>query len=182
MARVRVLHTTLALLVVLAGCSGFTGGGTPTPTGHDLSISISNEHDVGYEVRVTAVPARVEGIEVTYENSTTHRFDVASFDALPETALRNATAIATTDFAELSREFTVGPNEGIGTTVDGVPANATVVYFVLRSSGPSTVRGEGVVRCSPDTENTELAVTVRPDGSLHSAVTCSDDPERYGRA
>lgn len=174
---VRVLHAALALLVVLAGCSGFSGGGTPTPAEHDLSISISNEHDVGYEVRVTAVPAQADEIEVTYENGTTHRFDVASFDALPETALRNATGIATTDSAELSRTFSVGPNEGIGTTINGVPANATVVYFVLPSNGPSTVRGAGVVRCSPDTENTELAVTIRPDGSLHSAVTCSDDVE-----
>jgi hypothetical protein len=173
---VRVLHAALALLVVLAGCSGFSGGGTSTPAGHDLSISVSNEHDVGYEVRVAAIPAEVEGIEVTYENGTTHRFDVASFDALPETALRNATAVATTDSEELSREFVVGPNEGIGTTIDGVPANATVVYFVLPSSGPSTVRGAGVVRCSPDTENTELALRIRPDGSLHSALTCSDGP------
>jgi hypothetical protein len=171
---VRVLHAALVLLVVLAGCSGLPGDETPTPAEHDLSISVSNEHDVGYEVRVTAVPAQVEEIEITYENGTTHRFDVVSFDALPETALRNATAISTTDPAELSREFTVGPNEGIGTTIDGVSANATVVYFVLPSSGPSTVRGAGVIRCSPDTENTELAVTVRPDGSLHSAVTCSD--------
>ena len=169
---VRVLHIALALLVVLAGCSGLPGNETPAPTEHDLSVSISNEHDVGYEVGVTAIPAQVEGIEVTYENGTTHRFDVA----LPETALRNATAVATTDSAELSRAFSVGPNEGIGATVEGVPANATVVYFVLPTSGPSTVRGAGVVRCSADTENTELAVTVRPDGSLHSAVTCSDDP------
>lgn len=174
---VRVLHAGLVLLVVLAGCSGFSGPGTPTPAEHDLSVSVSNEHDVGYEVRVTAVPAQVEGIEVTYENGTTHRFDVASFDALPETALRNAAGISAPDSTEISRTFTVGPNEGIGTTIDGVPANATVVYFVLPSSGPSTVRGAGVVRCSPDTETTELAVTVRPDGSLHSAVTCSDDPE-----
>ena len=171
---VRVLHAALALLVVLAGCSGFSGGGTPTPAEHDLSVSVSNEDDVGYEFRVTAVPARVEGIEVTYENGSTHRFDVSSFDALPETALRNATAVDAGGQGR-SETFRVGPNEGFGTTLEGVPANATVVYFLLPASGPQTVRGAGVVRCSSDTAHTDLSVTVRPDGSVHSAVTCRDD-------
>ena len=174
---VRVLQAVLALLVLLGGCSALPGNGTPTPAEHDLSISISNDHDVRYEIRVTAVPPQVEGIEVTYENGSTHRFDVSSFDALPGTALRNATAIDAGGPADLSRTFTVGPSEGIGTTVDGVPANATVVYFVLPASGPGSLRGAGVVRCGPDTGNTALTVEIRSDGSMHSSVVCSDTPE-----
>jgi len=173
---VRLLHALVALLVVLAGCSGLPGGGTPTPAGQDLSVTVSNEHDEPYVVRLTAVPAEVAGIEVTYENGSTRRFEVASFDALPRTALRNATAVATTGPAGLSREFAVGPGEGVGTTLEGAPANATVVFFVLLEDGRETVRGTGVVRCAPDAETTELVVRIRPDGSLHSSVACRDGP------
>lgn len=171
---VRALHGLVALLVVLAGCSALPGGGTPAPSEHSLSVTISNEHDVSYTVRVTALPAQVEGLEVAYENGSTRRFEVSSFDALPPTALRNATAIATTDSRELSREFAVSPAEGIGTTLEDVPANSTVVYFVRQEGRPETVRGVGVVRCTADTENTELGIRIGPDGSLHSSVTCSD--------
>jgi hypothetical protein len=166
----------LVLIAVLAGCSSLPDAGTPEPSEHALSVTVSNEHDVAYLVRMTAVPAGAEGLEVTYENGSTHRFDVASFDALPETALRNATAVATGEPGERSREFTVGADEGFGTTVEDVPANATVVYFVLAEDGSATTRGAGVVRCSPDTATTELALRIRPDGSLHSSVTCSDEP------
>lgn len=164
------------LLVVLSGCAGYSGGGTPTPSEHSLSVSVSNDHDVTYEVRVTAVPAQVEELEVTYENGSTHRFEVASFDALPSTALRNATAIDATGAEELSRTFAVGPSEGIGTTLEGVPANATVVYFVSEAGAPQGLRSAGVIQCTDDTENTELGIRIRPDGSLRSSVTCSDEP------
>jgi len=174
---VRVLHGVVALLVVLAGCSGLPGSGTPTPTGQELSVTVSNEHDERYVVRLTAVPAGVAGIEVTYENGSTRRFEVASVDALPRTALRNATAVDSTGPAGRSREFAVGPDEGVGTTLEGVPANATVVYLVLLEDGRETLRGAGVVRCGPDAESTELVVRIRPDGSLQSSVTCRDDPE-----
>jgi hypothetical protein len=172
---VRLLHGVAALLIVLAGCSGAPGG-TPTPSGHDLSVAVSNEHDASYVVRVTAVPADVEGIEVTYGNGSVRRFEVQSFDALPRTALRNATAVAATGPAGLSRELAVGPGEGIGTTIEGVPADATVVYFVLPGDEPETARGAGVVRCTPGAGTTELVVRIRPDGSLHSSVTCRDAP------
>lgn len=173
----RALHALLALLVALAGCSALPGAGTPEPPEHSLSVTVSNGHDVRYEVRVAAVPPQVDGIEVTYENGSTHRFDVSSFDALPGTALRNATAVDAGGSADLSRTFTVGPNEGIGTTVDGVPPNATVVYFLLPASGPGTLRGAGVVYCGPGAGNTALTVEIRPDGSTHSSVVCSDTPE-----
>lgn len=172
---VRALHGLVALLVVLAGCAGYSGGGTPTPQEHSLSLSVSNEHDVAYDVGVTAIPARVEGIEITYGNGSTARYEVRSFDALPRTALRNATAVASGSPEELSRTFTVGPSEGIGTTLDGVPANATVVYFVVPTDRPSEIRGAGVVHCTADTENTELGIRIRPDGSLHASLACSDD-------
>lgn len=171
----RVL-AVLALIVVLAGCGALPGDGTPGTPDRSLSVTVSNEHDVGYLVRVTAVPAQVETVEVTYENGSSHRFDVASLDALPPTALRNATAVATGEPGELSREFTVGPDEGFGTTVEDVPANATVVYFVLAEGDSTAVRGAGVVRCANDTSTTDLALRIRADGSLHSSLTCSDEP------
>ncbi len=165
----------MAILVALAGCAGYSGGGTPTAADHSLSVSVSNEHDATYEVRVTAVPARIDGIEVTYENGSTARYEVRSFDALPPTALRNATAVDATGTEEPSRTFTVGPAEGIGATIDAVPANATVVYFVLPTDGPSRIRGAGVVRCAADAGSTDLALRIHSDGSLHSSLTCTDD-------
>ena len=171
----RALHGAVVLLIILAGCSAIPGSRTPLSPDHSVSITIANNHDEPYTVRVTPLPPEVDGLEVTYENGSTRRFDVSSFDALPRDSLRNATGIATTVSEERTEEFTVGPSEGIGTTLEDVPANATVVYFVLPASGPERVRGAGVARCTADTENTELAITIRPDGSLHSAVTCSDD-------
>ncbi len=172
---VRTLHATVALLVVLAGCAALPGDGSPDTPQHTVSITVSNDHNESYRVRVSTIPPDVEGLEVTYENGSTHRFDVSSFDALPRNGLRNATAIATTDSRELTREFTVGPAEGIGATLEGVPANATVVYFVLLDSGQHPVRSAGVVRCTSDTETTDLEIVIRADGSLHSSVTCSDE-------
>jgi hypothetical protein len=171
----RIFPVTVALLVVLAGCGALPGDGSPDKTQHTVSIGISNDHNESYVVRVNAIPPEVEGLEVTYENGSTHRFDVSSFDSLPRDGLRNATAIATTDSRELTREFTVGPTEGIGATLEDVPANATVVYFVLQDGGRQTVRGAGAARCSSETETTDIEIVIRPDGSLHSSVTCSDD-------
>lgn len=172
---VRTLYATVAVLVVLAGCGALPGGGSPDSPQQTVSIRISNNHNESHVVRVSTIPPEVEGLEVTYENGSTHRFDVSSFDALPRDGLRNATAIATTDSTGLTREFTVGPAEGIGTTLEDVPANVTVVYFVLQNNDHQTVRGAGVAQCSSDTATTDLEIVIRPDGSLHSAVTCSDD-------
>ena len=171
---VRTLYATVAVLVVLAGCGALPGGGSPDVPKHTVSIGISNDHDESHVVRVSTIPPEVEGLEVTYENGSTRRFDVSSFDALPRGGLRNATAIATTGSTGLTREFTVGPAEGVGATLEDVPANATVVYFVLQNNDHQTARGAGVARCSSDTATTGLEIVIRPDGSLHSSVTCSD--------
>ncbi|MFC7095892.1 hypothetical protein [Halobaculum marinum] len=173
---VRALYATVAILVVLAGCGAVPGDGTPDAPQHTVSIDISNEYNESHVVRVTTIPAAVEGLTVTYESGSTQRFDVSSFDALPREGLRNATAIATTDSAELTREFQVGPANGISATLEDAPPNATVVYFVLQDGAPQTVRGVGVAQCSAGTQSTDIEIVIRPDGALHSTVTCSDDP------
>ncbi|SFG86940.1 hypothetical protein SAMN04488063_3161 [Halopelagius inordinatus] len=172
---VRTLYATVAVLVVLAGCGAIPGDGSPNVPQHTVSIAVSNNHDESYVVRASAIPPEVEGLEVTYENGSTHRFDVTSFDALPRDELRNATAIATADSTDLTREFAVGPAEGIGGTLDDVSANVTVVYFVLQNGDNHTARGAGVVQCSSDVETTDLEIVIRPDGSLRSSVTCRSD-------
>jgi len=58
-------------------------GGSPDVPQHTVLIGISNNHDESHVVRVSTIPPKVEGLEVTYENGSTHRFDVSSFDALP---------------------------------------------------------------------------------------------------
>jgi hypothetical protein len=75
----------------------------------------------------------------------------------------------------MTREFTVRPTEGIGATLEDVPANATVVYFVLQDTGHRTVRSAGVARCGTNSGTTDLDIVIRPDGSIHSSVTCSDE-------
>lgn len=173
----RTLHATVALLVVVAGCGALPGDGAPDAPQRTVSVDISNEHSERYRVTVSALPPEIEGLEVTYENGSTRRFAVSSFDALPRDGLRNATAVTTTDSRALTREFTVRPTEGIGATLDDAPANATVVYFVRQEPGRQVVRGAGVVRCGAGTETTHLAVRIRSDGSLHSSVTCSGPVE-----
>lgn len=174
---VRILHATVTLLVLLAGCAALPGGESRDTHQHTVSITVSNNHDESHVVRVTTIPHTVEGLEVTYENGSTHSFDVSSFDALPRNGLRNATAIDTTDSRELTKEFTVEPAAGVGATFESAPANATVVYFVLRDSDHHPVRSVGVVRCTSDTEATDLEVIIRPDGSVHSAVTCRTEAD-----
>jgi len=172
---VRVLSPTVALLVVLAGCSAVPGNESPSVPDHRISITIANNHDTSYVFRVTTIPPDVEGIEITYENGSTRAFDVSSFDGLPEEALRNATATTTAGGEDLSKQFTVPPSGGFGTSIRGVPGDSVTVYFVSPADEPETARSVGVVRCDRDTKNTELAVTIRLDGSLHAAVTCTDD-------
>ena len=161
---VRTRYVTVAVLVMLAGCGALPGGGSPDVPQHTVSIEISNNHNESSVVRVSAIPPEIDGLEVTYENGSTRHFGVSSFDALPRERLRNATAVTTTDSRELTREFTVGPTAGIGATLEDVPANATVVYFVLQDGGHQTVRGAGVARCSSDTETTDLEIVIHPDG------------------
>jgi hypothetical protein len=166
----RARHALVALLVVLGGCA-VPADGPPTATGNDVRVTVSNEHDERSLVRVTALPPTVDGVEVTYENGSTRRFDVPSFDALPNGSLRNATDVAPVAAERPSAEFAVDPSAGVGTTLEDVPANATVVYFLLTADG-RRVRAAGVVRCTPDVEVTDLTVRIRPDGSVHSAVSC----------
>jgi hypothetical protein len=171
-----MVRTRLALVVLLvatAGCSSLPGDATDTPAGQDVSITIRNDHDRSYTVAVRTVPTGVEGIAVTYENGSTRTFDVPSLDALPRRALRNATDVVAIGGSGVAQEFQVGPNGGLGTTLENVSADASVVYFVRSGTGPGDLRGVGVVRCSADT-TTDLAITIRGDGSLDSRVTCGD--------
>jgi hypothetical protein len=169
----RALPAVVTLLVVLAGC-GVPASGPPAATDHDVAVSVSNDHDEPALVRVTALPPAVDGVEVTYENGSTRRFDVPSFDALPRGSLRNATAVAPTGAERPSTAFVVDPSAGVGTTLEDVPANATVAYFLLTADG-RRVRAAGVVRCTPNAEATDLTVRIRPDGSVHSSVSCRDE-------
>jgi len=175
-----MVRTRLALVVLLvaaAGCSSLPGDGTDTPASQDVSITIRNDHDRSYTVAVRTVPTGVEGIAVTYENGSTRTFDVPSLDALPRRALRNATDVVAVGGGGVAQEFQVGPNGGLGTTLENVSAAASVVYFVRSGTGPGDLRGVGVVRCPADT-TTDLAITIRGDGSLDSRVTCAGGAAR----
>lgn len=171
---VRIRFVVVALLVVSAGCSSLLQG-EPQPASRDVSISVSNEHDASYTVVVSAIPDGVEGIEVTYENGSTRTFDVASLDGVPRPALRNATDVAATGGEDRREVLTVAPNEGQSRTMEGVPANATVVYFVRPGTDGEPLRSAGIVRCTADTGTTALRIAIRADGSLHAGVTCRDE-------
>lgn len=171
---VRVLHVAVTLVVVLSGCAAVPVAEPQEPPQQRVSVTITNEYDERSIVRVSVVPVEADGFEVTYENGSTRRFDVSSFDDLPRAWSRNATAVETTDSSDRTREFTVEPTTGVGATFENAPANAAVVYFVLRDRSRDTVRGVGVSRCSSGTDTTDLDLVIRQDGSLHSSVTCGD--------
>lgn len=162
----------VALLVVLVGCPSAGEDGSPSPSPHDVSVTVTNDHDARYVVTVRAIPDGVDGLVVTYENGSARRFDVRSLDALPRSALRNASDVAAAGSTTPSEEVVVGPDEGVETTLTGVPANASVVYVVRSRDGSPVLRGSGVVRCSPGSDTTELALAIRSDGSLHVGVVC----------
>lgn len=80
---IRLLQSLVVLLVVLAGCSALPVLDSDESPRHSISISVSNNDDEGYLVRVVAVPPDVSGIDVTCENGSTHHFDVTSYDSIP---------------------------------------------------------------------------------------------------
>jgi hypothetical protein len=172
------VRLAVVLLVCLAGCASL--GGEPPDSGpdgtRDVSISVQNDHDRSYTVEVDAVPPDADRVEVTYENGSTRTVDGASIGADRSGALRNATGLTVlgADSDAYSRAVRVAPNEGMGATLDGVPSNATIVYVVRAEDGSGPTRGAGVVRCAPSTTVTDLALTVRADGTLHSQLACLD--------
>jgi len=86
---------------------------------------------------------------------------VSSFDALPGW-IEKRDCYRHDGLYGLTRELTVGLAEGVGTTLEDVPANVMVVYFVLQNNDHQTVRGAGVARCSSDTATTDLEIVIRP--------------------
>ena len=159
----------VAVLLSIAGC-GAALPGPGTPAGQSISISLSNGFDEGYRVDLAVIPPGVDGIEVTYENGSARRFDVASMDDLPPEALRNASGIDPLGVDAPTRRYTLDPGSGIGETIEGAPRPATIVFFL---SGPGgDLRSAGVFECGSGVERTEVSIAIDASGEVHTAVHC----------
>jgi ABC-type Fe3+-hydroxamate transport system substrate-binding protein len=175
MTRLAAAALAVFLLLLAAGCA--TAPTTSDPGG-ELSVSVANEDDVAYTVTVSVVPPDADGATVTYEDGTQRRvaLDGDSPEVFARGTLVNATAVAADGEGARVESYRVGPDEGIGATYE-VPRGSTVVHVVQRGAGAGSTRGVGVGGCDAGTDVTDLAVTVRSDGSLYTGLACRDRPQ-----
>lgn len=165
-----ILQTVGAcLLIVIAGCSLVPPEQPATQT---VEVVVSNNHDVTYGFTVTVVPPTVEGLEVTYENGSTRSFDVDSIQGLPRTALRNATSITPLGTDARERRFDIEPGSARGTTIEDVPVNSTIAYFVTQRNGAGGLRSVGLTTCGEAAVRTTLEISIGRTGELHASTHC----------
>jgi len=159
-------------LVLLAGCTAPQPDEPSAPASTDVSVTLSNEHTATYTIAVHAIPPDADGIELIFENGSTHLFD-GPVEDLSRESLQNVTSLSV-DGSQHSEEVTLAPNRGVGLTLASVPPGSAVVYFVRSPAGLRATLGPGVAQCAPDSTGADLSVTIVADGSLDSRLSCTD--------
>ncbi|MFB6107027.1 MAG: hypothetical protein ABEJ70_08640 [Halobacteriaceae archaeon] len=164
-------HPVVALLAValLAGCVVPSGTDRTTTTAAPTSVALSAQNGASevYAVRFTVVD-RVTGFEVTDANGTARTYG----PTLPPNATRDAVDVRVLGDDPVTREYTLAPGSGVGTTLDAT-RNATVAYVVRRPNAADPLRSWGLTRC-PSADRTEVSLRLAPDGHLGVATTCAD--------
>lgn len=167
------LAVSLVLLVVVAGCAATAPGGTGTPTPRDVSVTVTNDGDAPIVATFSVAPDPVEGFRVTYANDTSVRFaDADSVDDLPPRAVAEAVSLVPLGPDVRSRRFDLNPGEGIGTTFEAVPRNATLIGIIADPTEDAPMRTVGIERCGPDASFVRVEYTIRGGGYIDSAVSC----------
>ena len=176
--RLTGVTVAVASLLLLSGCVGLgapRSPDTPTPTGADVQVQMSNDGNATHVFTVAVVPdGRFEGVRVEYANGTNRTFpNVQSFDDLPQQAAKDAVRIVPRNQNATVRTYRLTPGSGVGTTFEDVPRNATVVSVVSRPGAEEPLRSFGTSTCG-DADLTRVTLQVTPDGSIDLATVCTD--------
>lgn len=164
------LRTLLGLFVLVAALA-IAGCSAPTDqqSGTNVSVSVSNQAPVPYDVAVFVVTGPIDRVEAVYENGSTREFAVSTVDALPPRALSNATNVTLRGSTVQTHRYTLAPRSGIGATYQNVPRNASVIHTTAASDGP--LEGWGVSTCG-DANTMELTVDIAPDRNKSVSTRC----------
>ena len=163
----------LALLLLVAGCTAPVADGGDGRPGQSVTVSLSNQHDQRYAVRIVVASGDLEGVRVTYENGSSRTYAVPNVSALPSAARVNATDLGLLGEDLRSERFVLAPNSGLGTTFEDVPADSRLVYVVTDAGGNGALRSVGVSRCAADGARMDFSLEIGPDGSLDVATICT---------
>jgi hypothetical protein len=168
----RVPTTVLAFvaLAALAGCAA--PAAEDGDTGRNVSVTVTNNADTAYDVRVVLATEPFDGVEITYRNGSTRRLAVDRIDRIPPARLERATDIAVEADPVRTRRYTLTGGTGTGATYTDVPDDTTVVYFLRARDGTGNA-SVGTVHCGGGSRLTELTVDINPDGSFSVTNACS---------
>jgi hypothetical protein len=158
----------LALLLALAGCNVSTEDGR---TGENVSVTVTNQAETRYDVRVTLATEPFDAVEITYQNGSTRRLDVTSLDGVPPGRFDDATDFTVEAGFVQTRRYTLTPGSGTGATYTDVPPNTTVVHF-LRPRGADTIGTVGISKCGGSPGLTELTIDILPNRTYSVTNAC----------
>ena len=157
----------LAVLLALAGCNA----PTEDPTGTNVSVTVTNQAETRYDVRITLATEPYRSVEITYENGSTRRVDATSLDEIPPGRFDTATDFTIDAAYVQTRRYTLTPGSGSGATYTDLPPNVTVVHF-LRPRGSDTIGTIGISQCGGSPGLTELSIDILPNRTYSVANAC----------
>lgn len=180
------LTVLVAVLVLLAGCSGASGGdgtttaapttmGQPTTDGavplpaDVTALRVVDATPTAYVVDVEGVSGPLDGLRVTYADGSARTFDGST---LPADALVDAVGVAAVGDVPMSMRMAGGPGT-TGGAFGGIGAHTTVVYAVTvaGADGPVLV-GWDAVTCGAGTAVTGVDVGVEGERFVTRGVDC----------
>ncbi|MFB6178256.1 MAG: hypothetical protein ABEI77_00865 [Halorientalis sp.] len=165
---------TVAFCCLLAGCAVPTAD--ESHPSRNVSVTVSNQADSTYAVRIMLVTGDIDAVAVTYPNGTTRRLAVDAVADIPPARLRNATDFRILGVNTKTRRDTLAPGSGTGATYTAVPTNTSVVYHLVPSAEAPT-GSWGVLQCG-DSTVMDVSITINPNRTYDVDNRCSDTPGR----
>ena len=164
--------TTVLAFVVLAALAGCAAPAAEDGETRNVSVTVANDADTAYDVRITLATEPFDGVEITYRNGSTRRLAVERIDRIPPARLERATDVTVEADPVQTRRYTLTAGSGTGATYADVPDDTTVVYF-LRARTSDANASVGTVHCGGGSRLTELTIDISPDRSFSVTNACS---------
>lgn len=171
---------TLSLLLLGAGCTMPAMDGDVGENERAVAVSLSNQDDEPYAVRIALASGDLEGVRVTYENGSSRILDVPDVSALPPAVRANVTDVEPIGEGLRSERFVLEPGSGLGTTFDAVRPESRLIYVVSSAGGNRNVRSLGTTRCAATDARLDFSLTVGPDSAIDVSTTCTADGPSAG--
>jgi len=166
------IPATVLVLVALAALAGCAAPAAEDDETRNVSVTVTNDADTAFDVRITLATEPFDGVEVTYRNGSTRRLAVDRIDRIPPERLERATDVTVDADPAQTRRYTLTAGSGTGATYTDVPDDTTVVYFLRARSGNSNA-SVGTVHCGTGSRLTEATIDISPDRSFSVTNACS---------